>query len=248
MRTRMAVFLVLCFLVVGVGDKARAARRPLQSSVNSGIYIPNELITVSLLRKMPIPLANEDYALYQSIGRVSNIVIGRFKTGQREIILITDKNADGNVDFSCRWRVDDDRLDIDPQPSGLYDAVRFAKMKEDIVFGRGASLAPNPEGIPYMRVLMKQSSSIVKLKNGFRIYGLDPDDSTLERVSYYLADNGNKGFDMAFEVKYINMGLVRISPIINVAAYCKESFDPFLNELIKKLMSEVAEHYRKSSY
>ena len=248
MRALIALLLSSCFFMFGSDDAVWAARRPLQSSVRSGMYIPHELVTVSILKKMPIPHTNEDYALYQSIGRVSNIVIGKFKAGQREIVLITDKDADGVVDFSCRWRVDDDRLDIDPRPSELCNAQRFAKMKEDILNGRSGELAPNPEGLPYMRSLMKRSSNIVKLKNGYRIYGLDPDDSTLERVSYYFADNGNKGFDLAFEVRYTNMGPVRLSPVVNVAAYCKESFDPFLNDFVKRLLGEAKEHYRKASY
>ncbi|HPO45931.1 MAG TPA: hypothetical protein PK875_09050 [Spirochaetota bacterium] len=224
---------------------AQGVRKPLQHNIVSGKYIHNDLVTISSIKHLPIPATNEDYAIFQSIGRVSNVIVGRFKTGTRQIVLITDRDADGKVDFACVWNVDSGSVDITPKPDTVYADAQFRQMKEDIVNGKSGLVSPNPEGAGYLQVLTEKPSNIVKMRNGFRVSGFDPDVAGLERVNYFFSDNGVHGADLAFEVKYNNMGQVRVSPIITVWVYCKNSYDPFVLETVKKLNAETASRYFK---
>lgn len=235
--------LCVAIIALSVYGYAASAKKPLQSNIERGMYIHQELVTKDKIPGLPIPLTNEDYVILQSIGKVTNIVIGKFKTGDRTITLITDSNADGTVDSAYTWYVDDNKLDTDPKPETTYSVAQFAQMKEEIVNGKSARLSPNSEGIPYMRMLLKKPSNITKMRNGFRVSGTDP-DINLERVSFFFSDNNVNGADLAFEVKYINVGQIRMLPIITIGVYCKDSFDPFVSATAKKLSAEAVEFYR----
>lgn len=233
----------LVFFSMHLHNASAAVKRPLQVSVSRGVYIHTELVALANIKKLPIPLANDDYAFYQSIGKVSNVVIGKFKTGPRHIILVSDRDANGTVDFSCAWYVDEDRIDIEPKPGDVYGPERFSQMKDEIINGQSAALSPNSEGAGYMRVLMKKPSNITRMRNGYRVSGRDPDDPTLERVSYFYSDNGVNGVDIAFHIRYYNFGTVRISPTINVGVYCKDSFDPYAVSIVGRFLTEARGAY-----
>lgn len=224
---------------------AQSGRKPLQHNIASGKYIHNDLVTMSNIKHLPIPATNDDYAIFQSIGRASNVIIGKFKTGARQVLLITDNNADGKVDFACVWNVDSGVIDITPKPETVYGEAQFRQMKDDIVNGKSGLANPNPEGIAYLRALLNKPSNIVKMRSGFRVSGYDPDVAGLERVSYFFSDNGVHGSDLAFEVKYNNVGQLRIRPIITVWVYCKDSYDPFVIETVKTLNAETGERFFK---
>ncbi|HSV96012.1 MAG TPA: hypothetical protein VLM75_03650 [Spirochaetota bacterium] len=224
---------------------AQSGRKPLQNNIASGKYIHNDLVTMFNVKQLPVPATNDDYAIFQSIGKVSNVIIGRFKKGARQVVLITDNDADGKVDFACVWNVDGGAVDITPKPETVYGEAQFRQMKDEIVNGKSGLVSPNPEGIAYMRVLLERTSNIIKMRNGFRVSGSDPDVVGLERVNYFFSDNGVHGADLAFEVKYNNIGQIRVIPIITVWVYCKDSSDPFVIETVKKLNAEAAERFFK---
>jgi hypothetical protein len=245
---RISIVILLAVVMacgVFVDAGAQSGRKPLQHNIASGKYIHNDLVTMANIKQLPIPATNDDYAIYQSIGKVSNVIIGKFKVGARQVVLITDSNVDGKVDFACVWNVDSGVIDITPKPETIYSEVQFRQMKDDIVNGKSGLVSPNPEGVAYLRVLLEKPSNIIKMRNGFRVSWYDPDVRGLERVNYFFSDNGVHGSDMAFEVKYNNVGQVRVSPIITIWVYCKDSYDPFVIETVKKLNAEAAEKYFK---
>lgn len=233
--------LVITFISFSAGF-AEKAGKPVQSNIAKGVYIYKELVTIATIKQLPIPSTNDDYAAYQSIGKVVNIIIGKFKLGDRSITLVTDKNADGNVDFACIWYVDQDRISVIPDPASAYSAAKFAQFKDDIINGKNDSLSPNSEGVGLLKQLMKKPSNITKAKNGYRVTSSDPDIPALERVSFYYSDNTVNGVDLVFEVKFRNMNMIRVSPIINVCVYCKDSFDSFVIETVKNLIKESKDY------
>ena len=115
----LTIFVILILSMVITGW-SRLAKRPIQSNIQKGQYIPKIPVKITDLRSMPIPSTNEDYAFLQSIDRETNIVIGRFGTGTREIILIKDKNSDGIVDLVVRYFVDRKRYRYSSKPSVEY--------------------------------------------------------------------------------------------------------------------------------
>jgi len=234
----MAVFLAAAIGMV----YADASKKPLQSNVAKGVYIQNDLITKENIKSLPIPLTLENYAIYQSIGKVSNVISGEFRTGAKKITLISDKDGDGKVDLLCMWMLEGDTINIDPKPGDIVSPEKFAQMKTDIINGKRGTLTPNEEGVPYLKVLMKTPSNIVRVRNGYRVSMRDPDAMNMERVSYFYSDNGVHGVDMAFQVKYQHIGRVRMQPLVPIWVYCKDSYDPFAVETVKKLISESREH------
>ncbi len=243
MKKKTAVYTVAVSTIITVSVLAAGAgRKPLQSNIGKGVYIHNDLITKENIKSLPIPLTLEDYSFYQSIGKVSNVVMGRFKKGLKKVTLVTDRDADGKVDLICTWMVDNNTVDVEPKPGEAISPEKFKEMKSDIVNGKRDELSPNPEGINYLKVLLKTPSTIIRMRNGYRVAMKDPDAMFIERVSYYYSDNGVHGVDMAFEVKYQHVGHVRMQPLIPIWVYCKDSYDPFAVDLVKTLIMETRNH------
>lgn len=222
---------------------SRTKGRPIQSNIEHGTFVPGDFVTPRKLESMPVPNSNENYAIYQAIGKKSNIVIGNFRSKERTITLITDSNVDGKVDIVAHWLVDLNRIDIEPKPNEYCNQEKYAKMKEEILNGKSDTISPNPEGLLYARQLMKTPSNITKVRHGFRISMKDTDEPTMVRVSYFFSHHPVDGADIAFHIKYYNLGTGRVSPIINHTVYCKKSYDPFVIETAKKLIKETAKYY-----
>lgn len=217
---------------------SRGVRAPIQSNVKRGQYIPKILVKISDLRNLPVPTTNENYALIQAIDRETNVIIGKFNSGPREILLIKDKNSDGKVDVVVRYFVDRKRYRYSSRPGADYPAEKFKKLKEAILNGTQGELFPNKEGIPYIKVLEQDADRIRRWKNGFRVFMLDPDDERFSRISFFFSAS-NRGADLVFEVKYRNQGVTRISPIINFGVYCNGSKDKYINSVTRKLIADA---------
>ncbi len=211
---------------------------PIQKSVAKGQYIPDIDVTIKDLRSLPVPLANENYAILQSIDTVTNIIIGNFASGEREIILIKDKNGDGEVDLVAHWFVDGEKFKFDASPSTSYSSAAFAKMKEDIISGTRGTVFPNPDGVEVIRMLYQNSDNVQKWRTGYLVTRHDPDNPAREisRYSYSLSADGA---DLAFEIFYYPRGTNRVSPVINQSVYCKKSKDKVALETVKKLIEET---------
>lgn len=215
------------------------------SRVEKGTYVPGEIVTPQDMRFLPIPAGTNDYAVFQSIKKISNVIIGKFKTGEREIILIQDNNADGIVDIAAKWSIDLNRIDREGDPERFCSAENFKKLKEIIVNGKSETIplggksyliSPNKEGIPEIEKLLNIPSNISKHKQGLRIKKIDSDELTKEMMVFSFSLNSeSNSADMAFDIKYYYMGRSRISPIINLGVYCLQSEDPFVKETVNKL-------------
>ena len=240
MKSRVFCRIVL-FLVISMGYSTVVAddmAEDVQRNIAKGQYIPAVDVTIKDMRNMPIPSSNENYAFIQSLDAVTNIVIGNFASGEREIILIKDKNSDGEVDLVAHWFVDRETFKFDASPTTTYNSVQFRKMKEDIINGVRGEVFPNQEGLEYIRVLYQNSDNIKKWRNGFLVTKYDPDNVVREmnRYSYSLSADGA---DMVFEIIYTYKGANRVSPIINQCVYCKNSKDKVVIEIINKLLDET---------
>jgi hypothetical protein len=218
---------------------------PIQANTEKGTYIPGNILTATNIQMLPIPSAGHDYAFYQSIKKSSNIVIGNFKEGEREILLIQDNNADGKVDIAAHWIIELKKVDKEGQPDIFCSAENFRKLKEVIINGKKETIllgkknytvSPNSEGISEIENLLKFSSNVSKFKQGLRIKRMDTDDLSIEMMVFSFSFNIEDGSaDMAFDIKYNYIGRSRVSPVINMGIYCLKSQDPFAIETAKKL-------------
>lgn len=234
---------LICFIgTVGFAGTVR----PIQSNIAKGQYIPKIIVKISDLRNLPVPSTNEDYAFIQSIDDVTNIVIGNFTTGNREIILIQDKNSDGKVDLVVRYYVDKKRYRYSSKPSEEYSDEKFKKLKDNIISGKREDVTPNKEGREYIRVLEQDADRIRRWKNGFRVFMVDPDDDRFSRISFFFSTS-NHGADLVFQVKFRHQGVARISPIINYGVYCKNSKDPHLKKVTMDLIAEAKKFMPKEN-
>ncbi len=216
-------------------------KRPIQSNIARGQYIPKIPVKITDLRNLPVPSTNEDYAFIQSIDKLTNIVLGKFMSGRREIVLIQDKNADGKVDLVVQYFVDKKRYRYSSRPSAHYSKEKFRQLKDDIINGKRNGIAPNKEGRAYIKVLEQDADRIRRWKNGYRVFMLDPDDDRSARVTFFFSTS-NDGADLVFEVKYRHQGVARISPIINFGVYCKNSKDPYLKKITADLIKEAKKY------
>ncbi len=246
MKTRYGIIITIVALfilsLVYVNVDATVRGRPIQSNIKSGIYVPKDAITVPKLKDLPIPSTNDNYAFYQSIDKISNIVIGTFNSGERRITLIQDKNADGKVDTVAHLFVDLKRINVLPKPEEYCSAKQFEQYKEDIVNGNIENISPNPEGTSYLKELLKTPANIVRVKHGFKVYRTDTDEPTKERVSYFFSHRGISGADIVFEVRYYNRGAARVSPLIDKGVYCINSKDTFAIKVAKEYIKKISKH------
>jgi hypothetical protein len=232
---------VLCFVLTGFSDISAQVKQPIQSSTARGEYIANLPINFKELSKLPIPSSNENYAFLQSIDSVTNVVIGRFIDNKRTIVLVQDKNSDGVVDFAVECDVEAGKFKYSPNPARDFPKDKFQKMKQDIINGVQGELSPNREAANYIKVLQKDSQKVKRWKNGYRVFLLDSDDDTLERLNFFFS-TGAEGADLVFEVKYRNEGVARITPIIRNSVYCRDSKDKFIIDETRKLIEEAARY------
>ena len=246
---------ITVFILIGLiqfNIEATQRGRHILSQVEKGTYVEKDILSPDTLKWMPIPAGTIDYALYQSINRISNVVLGNFKIGDRVITLIQDINADGNVDIVAHWYIDLNRMDKEGAPSVFCSAENFKKLKEIIVNGKNDSISlggrtykisPNTFGIAELERLLKRSSNVTKYKQGLRVKRVDPDEQSLEMIVYSFSYNiQDNSADLAFDVRYYDRGQSRVSPIINFGVYCSRSEDPFAIETVKKLR-EIAKDY-----
>jgi hypothetical protein len=249
----MYIFLIIVFSYTGIQSLEKMGT--IQSLTASGKYVPGDIISVTNIKFLPIPAGTNDYIFYQSIKKVSNIVIGKFKTGEREILLIQDDNADGKVNLVAHWAMDLNRIDREGEPEIFCSAENFKKLKEAVVNGRSETIllggknytvSPNKNGMSDIEKLLNVPSNITKYKQGLRIKKIDPDELSKEMMVFSFSYNSeNNTADMAFDIKYYYSGKERISPIINQGVYCLQSEDPFVIETVKKLRETSAKYLPK---
>ena len=233
------LFIIATLLLYQDSIYSSTKGKKITSSIARGVYVCENLVTVHIIKTLPVPRTNKDYMFYQSIGKTSNIIIGSFKVGERKITVITDTNADGKVDLAAQWFVDLNDVRIEGKPEIFCKPEEFLKMKEDVARGESDKFFPNAEGTPYLKVLIKTASNIVRKKNGFLVVAMDVDEPSKNRVSYFFSNKGVYGTDIVFTVYYYNVRTSRVSPIINTSIYCRKSFDPFAIKLSKELIKET---------
>ena len=257
MKGRLTIILYIAVITIFGNFNIHSLERMgvTQSQIEKGHYVPRDLVTIAKLKFLPISAGTADYAFFQSIKKVSNIVIGKFKIGEREILLIQDENADGKVDLVASWSIDQNRIDKNGSPDTYCTPEDFKKLKEAIINGKNetvtlggknVTITPNKEGMPVVERLIKTPSNIAKHKQGFRISQIDPDEHTKEMLAYSFSFNDqNNTADMAFDVKYYYSGRTRISPTVNHGVYCLQSQDPFVIETVKKLKEMTGKYLSK---
>jgi hypothetical protein len=247
------IFAVIIFCQSGIQSLEKMGNT--QSYITSGNYVPGNIVTLTNLKYLPITAGANEYAFYQSIKKISNIVIGKFKTGEREILLIQDDNADGKVNLAAHWAIDLNRVDREGEPEVFCSAENFKKLKEAIINGKNETIllggknytiSPNKDAMSDIEKLLTVPSNITKYKQGLRIKKIDPDELTKEiRVFSFSLNSENNTADMAFDIKYYYSGRERVSPIINQGVYCLQSEDPFVIETVKKLREMSAKYLPK---
>jgi hypothetical protein len=239
----ISIFVFAAFPVLS--EKASIKILP---SVSEGKYNETDALSFTKLAYMPIPSAKEDYAILQSIGRECNIVLGEFKSGDRKIILISDKNNDGTVDEVSTYMVDSKKTIRSKTPLQMYSADAFKKMKLDIIEGKRGELSPNAEGSAYAKKMIDSGSNIVrkiKYKNGFKVFIDDPDSPNSHRAMFFFSNNESTGgADLAFEVAYYNFGSQMVSSVIRFSVYCKDSTDKIIIDVTKDLAAYTAQRMK----
>ena len=237
-KSIISALFAICIILLDVFVVAAHNAGEVVTSIRKGAYIPDMLLSIKDMRNLPVPLSNENYAFIQSIDDVCNIVIGNFIAGEREIILIQDKNSDGKVDLVVHWFIDIERYKFEPNPDKEYNQESFKKLKEDIINGVRGRVFPNEQGLEYIRVLSQSSGNIKKWRNGFAVAKYDPDIPRQEMLSYFFSIDAD-GADLVFRVAYIPKNNIKVSPVINSFVYCKNSKDPFIKDVTQELIDET---------
>ncbi|MBN2039283.1 MAG: hypothetical protein JW864_04540 [Spirochaetes bacterium] len=247
----LSVFLITVLAQFSV--KASQKGRPIQSQIEKGTYVEQDILNPETIKWLPIPAGTVDYALYQAINNVSSVVLANFKVGERVITLIQDNNADGNVDAVTHWFIDSNRIDKETVPTAFCPAEKFKELKEIIINaknstvnlgGKNFKVSPNSFGLAEMERLLKRSSNVSKYKQGLRIKRTDPDERSLEMLVFSFSYNiQDSTADLAFKVNYYDRGQTRVSPIINFGVYCSNSKDPFAIETVKKIREVNSKYF-----
>ena len=250
------IILIICLVLIAflIQINAHSGQRGtvIQSNLAKGSYVPGEIVTPYNMKYLPIPQSFTDYAFYQSIQKINNVVIGKFKQGNKEIILLQDNNNDGKVEIVAHWYSDTNRIDSESEPDKYCSAEDFKKLKDAIVNGRNdtfnlggksITISPNKEAVSELEALLKTPSNVSKSNEGMRISKIDPDELSNEMDIFSYSINAENGtVNLAFEIKYYHSGQSRISPVINMGVYCLRSEDPFAIETVKKI-NEMSSKY-----
>lgn len=216
----------------------------LAERVAQGAFIPQVAVTARDLRNLPVPTMQEDYAILQCVDNYTNIIAGRFSTGDRVIELIQDWNSDGTVDLVVYWDADNDMFRYEPHPEKKYPPEKFKELKTAILEGRQDDLKPNPEGTPYLLSLIKESTNISRWYKGFRVRYTDPDRSSFEMYIYSFSLDAH-GADLVYQIEYRYKGKAVDRPFIKTSVYCYDAKDPFVIEYTKDLLRKTAKAYSK---
>ncbi len=239
-------FLVLTFVIVSVSITATTRNKKIQSKIESGVYIPQDLMSKRRMMKLPIPKSNENYAFIQSFMKITNVIIGEFAEGEQKITWVHDENGDGKVETVIYFYPELQKFKEDPNPHETVTQEDFKSLKEDILNGKQGNIFPNKEGIPPLKKLIEKNSDkieVVKNKNGYSIRIPDVDDTTRTRISFMFSNNRIKGYDLVFEVNYHNLRETLVAPVIKNSVYCKNSFDPVVVEYTQDLLEHTARYY-----
>jgi len=245
--------IILSLIQINLNSAQRGLVIP--TNIEKGVYIPADIVTLKNMKYLPIPKDANDYVFYQSIQKISNVVIGRFKQGNREIILLQDNDNDGKVDLAAHWMIETNIIDREGEPEKFCTAENFRKLKEAIVNGKSESftiggkavaISPNRGAFPQLETIIKSNSNILKSKEGMRVFKVDPDELSSEMDVFTYSINSKDGtVDLAFDIKYYYSGQNRTSPIINMCVYCLKSQDPYAIETVKKISDLVSRYYQK---
>lgn len=235
--------IIISLMVLSVSGSVLYGERNVSASTSQiveGRYNESDVITAGVLRTLPVPKSNQNYAIYQSIGKVTNIVLGQFKAGENQIVLLSDIDSDGKVDKGFIYSTYDKKTIKINGLSKVYTEEKFKKMKLEILNGESSDMNPNPDGANYLKKLIQNKSPLirkVKFKNGYKVYINDPDDESKHRAMYYYSNNQRStgGVDLAFQVLYHNVGSQMISPIISYNVYCNDSDDAVAAEYVDEL-------------
>jgi hypothetical protein len=230
-KVKVITIIIMFFIVTEL-----FSYRVLQRKVEKGNYIPRILLNAGSLRSMPIPKTRENYAVLQSIGHVTNILVGEFLTGDGKITLYRDSNQDGKVDYVARLFQATNKVQYLPLPTKFCPPEKFKSMKIKILNGNwDSTLFPNREGGPYIKKIISGNSTVKKWRHGFRILEYDPDDKSKIRTSFFFEYKEKHGASAVFDIKYHHMGRIDLSPIVNIGVYSKNSKDPIIIQYMKDL-------------
>ncbi len=236
------VFLVL-LIFSGIMPAEKLYSDNVYTNIKSGVYIPKELVTAGKLKFLIVPYSNVNYKFYQSIGKVTNIVLGNFNRSAKKITLISDKNSDGVVDIVAHWDPDLKKMELEKFPEKYCSSEKFAAYKKEIIDSKVNLINPEKASLQLLNHLIKDAANISRNKNGYRVVQKDLDAPGRERTVFYLADNGVNGVDLLFQHNYYYAGIKTVKPVIQYPVYCKDSFDPFAKELVKKIIKNISKYY-----
>jgi len=219
------------------------SKRVLERKIEKGNYVPRILLNASSIRNLPVSKTRENYAILQSIGLVTNIVIGNFKSGEGIITLYSDRNNDGKVDFVARWYQSTNKVRFLPLPGKICSPELFKTMKMKILNGNwNTELSPNKEGGPYIKKIIMGNSTVRRWRHGYRVLEYDPDRRSKIRTSFFYEYKPKLGASVVFDVKYHHRGRVDLSPVINVGVYCSSSKDAVVIEYMKDLVQYTSKN------
>ncbi len=235
-------------LIVGLYNNYESVAQSNQpkSKIKKGRYLPPELLIAEKINTLPFPYSSENYIFLQSIGKVTNVIIGEFLSGKNKITFITDKDADGKVDLIMYYYFDTHKFRKQPKPESIYPPDKFKKLKMDIINGIQGDLNSNAEGVPFIKSQVKNESintKIYRKRHGYKVFVNDADNKSRNRLNFFYSNNGIHGFDLVFQVKYINVRGTMLKPAIMFSVYCKNSFDPVVKDAAKDLITFTSQYY-----
>jgi hypothetical protein len=196
-------------------------------------------ITYEKLRLMPVTKDFRNYFILQSIENQTNIIIGDFVGAERKIVLIIDENQDNEYDQVYEYYPDTKKFKTTKKPTTeLF--TNFAQMKKDIINGKifEENYAYKMQSLKILEEKLKRGLDIDKSRHGHSVKLFDPDKPSTIMGEYFFGRKDGT-YDLHFRTNYYKLYHTVIQPPIYYSVYCDRSSDPYIKEIVNKLVRYV---------
>ncbi len=202
-------------------------------------YLTKEPITRDRLRFLPVPADFRNYFLLQSIGDVTNVVIGDFVGAEKFICLVTDQGSDDVIDNVVEYYPDIKKYTQPGKPTTAF-FTNLKDIKKQIIEGTifRNTYSNKMNSVDLLKQRLERGRDIYRTGYGYSVKVYDPDNPSTIMSEFFFSKRGGK-YDLIFATYYYRVFNTQISPSIYFSVYCKDSKDPMIAEVVESLLKMV---------